>query len=250
MKILLTLVVLWTFHFGADAAVSNEIGTVGASSDYLSIKVDSVVIDTSGLASASATLAGSVDRLALAISQLSAQNTNLTSEQKQILMHAVKSVDEASAALSTLSRQLPASAQGLSEQLPGIIHAAREPLAELSRGLESARDSIYIITESLPAATDNARQLVNATLDSAVLRLSIYTTVLLAAIGLVLIGIAWFIYWQYLGPLARKLDELVGAPEHFDNMSRHMKETSENLVALQQRERLTGLSGADRFRRR
>ncbi len=248
--ILLTLAGLWSFPSAVVAATLSEAGPSSSSSDYLSVRVDRVVIDTSGLASASTTLAGSVDSLALAISQLSVENTNLTNEQIQTLMQAVQSVDAASVALTTLSRQLPASAKGLSEQLPTMINAAREPLAELSRGLESARDSIYIITESLPTATDNVRQLVNATLDSAVLRLSIYTFVLLAAIGLAIIGIVWFIYWQYLAPLARKLDALVGAPEHFDNMSRHMKETAKNLLALQQRERRAVVCGADRFRRR
>ena len=244
--ILLTLAGLWSFPSAVVAATLSE---GGSSSDYLGVRVDRVVIDTSGLASASTTLAGSVDRLALAISQLSVENTNLTSEQQQALMQAVQSVDAASVALTALSRQLPASAKGLSEQLPTMLNAAREPLAELSRGLESARDSIYIITESLPTATDNVRQLVNATLDSAVLRLSIYTFVLLAAIALAIIGIAWFIYWQYLAPLVRKLDALVGAPEHFDNMSRHMKETADNLLALQHRERRAVVCGAGRFRR-
>ena len=57
----------------------------------------------------------------------------------------------------------------------------------------------------------------------------------------------WFIYRQYIGPLTRKLDEVVGAPEHFEQMALHMKGTSDNLLALQQ---LTRQRGADKYRRR
>jgi hypothetical protein len=213
--------------------------------DLVGVRVDRVIIDTDGLANASKTLAGSVDRLAQAIEQLSVENTNLDEEQKLALMRAVGSVDEASQALTSLAQQLPQSTRELGERLPGIIDATREPIDLLNRGLESARDSMLLLSDALPEATDNAIQLVNATLDAALVRLSIYTFVLLAAVALALIAIVWFLYWQYLGPLARKLDELVGAPEHFDNMSRHMVQTSDNLLNLQRR----ATRGVERLRR-
>lgn len=210
------------------------------------VRVDRVVIDTEGLSAASATLAESVDRLAQSIGQLSVDNTSLDDEQKKALLAAVKSVDEAGQALTSLSRELPQSTRELGDRLPAVIDAAREPLNQLNRGLDSARDSIYILTDALPQATENAKQLVNATLDAALVRLSIFTFVLFGAIALALIALVWFLYWQYIGPLARKLDELVGAPEHFDNMSRHMAQTSENLLDL----RRCSARGAGRLRRR
>jgi hypothetical protein len=221
----------------------------GQAAQYLSIDVERVVVDITGLEASATTLAGSVGRLADAIGQLSTGDADLTGEQKQSLLAAVKSVDQAAAALTELARQLPGSADQLGERLPQILEAAQQPLAEIGSGLEYARDSIYTITESLPQATDNARQLVNATLDSAVLRLSIYTGILVTLLALALIGIMWFIYSQYLAPLARKLDELVGAPEHFDNMSRNMKETADVLLALQQAGRSGKQRGAGRYRR-
>lgn len=213
--------------------------------DLVGVRVDRVIIDTDGLANASKTLAGSVDRLAQAIEQLSVENTNLDEEQKQTLMRAVGSVDDASQALTSLAQQLPQRTRELGERLPGIIDATREPIDLLNRGLQSAHDSMLLLNNALPEATDNAIQLVNATLDAALVRLSIYTFVLLAAVALALIAIVWFLYWQYLGPLARKLDELVGAPEHFDNMSRHMVQTSDNLLNLQRR----ATRGVERLRR-
>jgi hypothetical protein len=200
---------------------------------YVSISVDRVVVDTAGLAAASATLAGSVDRLALAIGQLSEGSSDLTDEQKQILLDAVTSAHQASVALTELARQLPQSAQGLSERLPQMINDARAPITELSNSLQSARDSVAMITESLPLATENATLLMDSVLDSALQKLIVYTIALIAIIALALIGIVWFIYRQYLSPLTQKLDELVGAPEHFESMARHMKETSDNLLAMQ-----------------
>ena len=131
----------------------------GQAAQYLNFNVERVVVDISGLTSSATTLAGSVDRLAGAIGQLSAGDADLTDEDKQTLLAAVKSVDQAAAALSELARQLPGSADRLGERLPQILDAAQQPLAELGNGLEYARDSIYTITEALPQATDNAKRL-------------------------------------------------------------------------------------------
>ena len=219
----------------APAAVAETppIGATSQSTEYLRIDVDRVVVDTAGLATASATLAESVDRLAAAIGQLSADDVDLSEAEKQVLLDAVTSVDAASSALSELARQLPQSAQVMSDRLPQIIADAAVPLAEISVSLLAARDSVAMLTESLPLATANTRKLVDAALDAALQRVIFYTIALVAIVALALIGIMWFIYRQYLAPLTRKLDELVGAPEHFDNMARYMKDTSANLLLAQ-----------------
>jgi hypothetical protein len=231
----------------AASSVDSSVPESAQSSEYLSISVDRVVVDTAGLAAASATLAGSIDGLALAIDQLSVDSAALTDEQKQTLLSAVTSAHEASVALTELARQLPQSAQDFSERLPQIISDAGAPLAKISSSLESVSNSVILITESLPQATENATLLVDSALDSALQRLILYTIILIAIVALALIGIMWFIYRQYIGPLTRKLDEVVGAPEHFEHLALHMKDTSDNLLALQQ---LTRQRGADRYRHR
>ena len=220
----------------AASSVESSVPESTLSSEYLSISVDRVVVDTAGLAAASATLAGSVDGLALAIGQLSADSAGLNDEQKQILLDAITSAHQASDALTTLAQQLPQSAQGISERLPQMINAAR--------------DSVVMITESLPLATEKAIELMDSVLDAALQKLIVYTIALIAIIALALIAIMWFIYRQYLGPLMRKLDELVGAPEHFERMALHMKGTSDNLLALETIDRRTGCRGVEKFRRR
>jgi hypothetical protein len=243
------LIGLMSNSLWAASSADSSVDESAQSAEYVNISVDRVVVDTAGLAAASVTLAGSVDRLALAIGQLSEEGSDLSDEQKQIVLDAVTSAQQASVALTELAQQLPQSAHSLSERLPQMIDNARAPITELSRSLQSARDSVAMITESLPLATENATQLMDSVLDSALQKLIVYTIALIAIIALALIGVVWFIYRQYLSPLAQKLDELVGAPEHFESMARHMKETSDNLLAMQDGGARSGERGPQRYRR-
>jgi hypothetical protein len=230
MHRILSLLILATLSNPAIAAVAEISDPASA---YLSVNVDRVVIDTDQLAVASARLAGAVDELAASIGRLSSEDSDLSDADRQALLRAVGSAEAASVALAELARKLPQSAENLGERLPGAIENARAVVAELSAGLQALRDSLDAISGSLPEAREHTRQLVDTALDAVLWRLSIFTLVLVAAVALALIGIMWFVYRQYLDPLARKLDALVGAPEHFDNMARHMQETSGNLLQLQ-----------------
>ena len=241
------MILLAPTALSAASGENSAVDKTDESIDYVSVTVDRVMVDTDGLAIASQTLAESIDGLALAIGQLSADSNALTDAEKQILLSAVASAHEASVALTELARQLPQSAQDFSERLPQIISDAGAPLAKISSSLESVSNSVILITESLPQATENVTLLVDSALDSALQRFILYTIILIAIVALALIGIMWFIYRQYIGPLMRKLDEVVGAPEHFEQMALHMKDTSGNLLALQQ---LTRQRGADRYRHR
>lgn len=227
---LLYLLMQFSNSHATGAAVTDE---AIPSPRYLQVSVDNVVIDSAGIAAASKTLAQAIDRLAQSIEKISSQGTDFTAEEREALLRAVKSVDKASTALSNLALQLPQTAQNLADRLPQVVSDARQPIAELSSGLQSARDGIFAITESLPQATESARELVDSVLDAALIRVSIYTLVLIALLSLALIGVMWFVYSQYLAPISRKLDALVGAPEHFADMSKYMMETSQNLLTLQ-----------------
>ncbi|MDH3387669.1 MAG: hypothetical protein OEN02_07155 [Gammaproteobacteria bacterium] len=244
---ILCLLVQFSVTPAAGAPLADE---AGVRSSYMQVSVDRIVVDTAGLASASQTLALSIDRLAHSIERISADGAGLNLEERKTLLDAAKSVDKASIALSELAQQLPLTAQRLTDRLPQVISEARQPIAELSSGLKSASDSLVIITEALPEATENARMLVNSSLDSVLIRFSLYTVILVAILALAVIGVMWFTYRQYLDPLAKKLDALVGAPEHFASMSRHMSETSNNLLALQAEGQRTARPSLQRLTRR
>lgn len=233
MKALIPLpfLLLLTLPGAAPAVAADE--PVTQKRQFMSVNVDRVVIDTEGLTRASVRLAESIDELALALNKLSTDSEALSEEEKQVLLQAVASVERAANALEKLAIELPQTGQQLSQQIPQVVENARQPIAELSSGLQSARDGIYAITESLPQATDNAKELVNSALDSALVKISTYTVILIVVLALALIGVVWFIYRQYLAPIAAKLEPLAVAPEHFAELSRHMKETSDNLLTLQ-----------------
>ena len=219
--------------FSVASGAADEAAVPATTARYLQVSVDRVVIDTQGLASASTTLAGSVDQLALAIGRLASADAELSAADRALVTSAVQSVDAAAAALRQLAEEIPRTARELDDRLPRMIADAGRPIAELSRGLQATGDSLLLINESLPQATENAKTLVNATLDAALLRLSTYTLVLFAALALAVIAVIWFIYRQYLGPLVRKLDQLTGAPEYLEAMASHMKDTSANLLQLE-----------------
>jgi len=217
----------------AASGAADGTAAADAGSPYLRISVDRVVIDTQSLAHASTTLAASVDELALALGRLSEGSAALTDDDRAQLAGAVQSVDAAAASLRQLAEEIPRTARELNERLPRMISDAGQPVAQLSSGLRAASDSVRLISESLPRATANARSLVDATLDAVLLRLSIYTFVLFAALALGVIAVIWFIYRQYLAPLVRKLDEVSGAPEQFATIAEHMRETSANLLQME-----------------
>ena len=214
-------------------AVTDEAAKTAPAPQYLRVSVDRVVLDTRGLAQASTSLAESIDELSLAIARLSSGNANLSDEDRATIASAVQSVDAAAAALRGLAEEIPRTARDINDRLPRMISDAGQPIAALSSSLQAASDSVLLISESLPQATENAKALVDATLDAAVLRLSIYTFVLFAALALAVIAVIWFIYAQYFGPLARKLDEISGAPEQFAAIAGHMQATSNNLLQLE-----------------
>ena len=224
-------------QFCAVAAAVGENPSPNAESKppYLRVDVDRVVIDTQGLIQASSALADSIERLALSIERLGSDSAAFADEDRARMMRAVQSVDAASQALGQLAQELPRAARDFGEHLPQAIRDSGRPIAELSGGLRAASDSVLLISDSLPRATENAKSLVNATLDAAVLRLSIYTLALFTALALAVIAVIWFVYRQYLAPLVRKLDELTGAPEYLEAMASHMKDTSANLLQLERK---------------
>lgn len=202
------------------------------SSRYLEVTVDNVVINTNGLVAASNTLADSIDAMAQAMRSLSSDDANLSAEEREALLSAVTSVDKASAALTELALKLPEATQKLTEQLPMMVENAGVPIAELARSLELVSDGVLVITESLPQATENAGVLVDSVLNSVLVKTSIFAVILILVLVAALILAVRYIYQSYIEPVISRLDSLVGAPEHFANLSKHMKETSDNLLLL------------------
>jgi hypothetical protein len=228
IPILVLLSVQCPISSGSTAA---EVTT--ASPQYLEVTVENVVINTNGLVAASNTLADSIDAMAQAMERLSTSDANLSVEEREALLSAVNSVDKASAALAQLALKLPEATQKLTDQLPLLVENARVPIAELAKSLEVASDGVLVIAESLPQATENASVLVDSVLNSVLVKASIFAVILILVLVVALVLAVRYIYQSYLEPIMSRFDSLVGAPEHFANLSKHMKETSDNLLLLQ-----------------
>ena len=234
MRILFLLCLLPVF--ASQAAETIPEASPRGAGGYLEVRVDRIEVDTAGLADASATLARSVDRLAASIDGLAQSDRVLDEAGRAELLRAVQSAERASNALAQMAERLPQAAQALSERLPAAVENARAPIAELSSGLRVASDGIIAITESLPAATQNARELVNSTVDAVLVRVSLYTLILIALLALALIAVAWFVHARYFAPVARLFAPLAAAPEQFAELSRHLERSSTSLLELRRLE--------------
>ncbi len=230
--------VLWLA--APDYAAANTAATgAGASSDpgaareYLRVNIDNLVVDTDGLVAASQSLAQAVDRLGESIETLADSAEVLSAEDRAAVLGAVQSVDRASAALADVATRLPQTIADLNENLPAMIENARAPIADLSAGLRYASDGVVALTDSLPETTVRVTTLVDEVLNAALLRASVFVILLFVVIALATVFVIGYIYKSYLEPVMNRLDALVGAPEHFASLARHMKQTSDNLLALQ-----------------
>ena len=79
------MILLAPTALSAASGENSAVDKTDESIDYVSVTVDRVMVDTDGLAIASQTLAESIDGLALAIGQLSADSNALTDAEKQTL---------------------------------------------------------------------------------------------------------------------------------------------------------------------
>ena len=203
-----------------------------ADNAYLDVRVDNLEINTYGLVDASNNLSASIDRLSKAFEQLAKNNEAFTTEEKQMLLDSVASVDRASRAVEDLAGELPEMSNNLANRLPELIEQTRAPVSELSGGLHSASASVTNIVEHLPEATENVKQIVDAALNSAVKKMTIFVVIVLVVFALVLILVFHYLYKSYIEPVVELLAPLKNSPEHLESLSRHMKETSDNLLLM------------------
>jgi hypothetical protein len=71
-------------------------------------------------------------------------------------------------------------------------------------------------------------------LNSVLVKASIFAVILILVLVAALVLAVRYIFQSYIEPIMSRLDSLVGAPEHFANLSKHMKQTSDNLLVLQE----------------
>jgi hypothetical protein len=182
---------------------------------WIDITVGNIVVDTEGLVNASHNLTQAISGLSKSINQISSDNLDLSVEQKQQLVEAIASINQAGKTVEAMAIEIPRSSRAISEGFPEILETASQNIGQLA--------------SDLPAATQNAKTLANEVVDSLLLKISIYLVLIVVSF----IGIIGFsmriLYKRWFEPLVLKFESLAEAPQHLDNMARHMKETSDNL---------------------
>ena len=216
---------------------SVEAQEAAADGRILEVTVDNLVINTHGLTDASENLSAAIERLSQAFEKISENDQTFTEEEKQALLNSAQAVERASMAIEELSRRLPEMSADLTSRLPEMIERSQAPIEEISGGLYSASASVTNIVENLPEATENTKQLVNAALDSALVRLSIFVVIALVAFALVLVFVLRYVFKTYVEPLVNLMAPLKDAPMHFDNLSQQMETTSDNMLRLEKMRR-------------
>lgn len=205
---------------------------IKADKPYLDIRVEKLEVNAHGLTDASNNLSKAIDRLSQAFEQLATNNQALSAEEKQALLDSVESVNQASIAVEELAGQLPQVSKDLADRVPGLIDQARAPITELSGGLHSASASVTNIVEHLPEATEKVKQIVDAALDSAMKKMTIFVVVVLVVFALVLLLVFHYLFKTYVQPVVDLLAPLKNSPEQLASLSQHMKETSDNLLRM------------------
>jgi site-specific DNA-adenine methylase len=206
----------------------------GARQEFFELRIDNLVVNAHGLTDASRNLSLAIERLSQAFEKISENDQSFTEEEKQALLSSARAVERASIAIENLSNEMPQLTEDLTTRLPQMIEQSRASIADISGGLHSASVSVTNIVEHLPQATENTKQLVEAALDSALVRLSIFVVIALLALALVLIVVLRYTFKTYVEPLVNLMAPLKDAPEHFDNLSRQMERTSDNMLRLEQ----------------
>jgi hypothetical protein len=224
----ITLILSTTCFANLDIA-TEELNTQG----YVDIKVENVVINTDRIAIAAETLSASIDQLSKSIEKLATEGTAFEPEDRAALLAATNSVDQASQSLTELARQIPLTAQQLSNSLPEALSNSRQSLSQISSSIGSANQALSQITDSFPETLEQGENLVDRLLDSALQKVTFYAFIILFLLLLTFGALIYYSYRTVVQPLISLLQEFKAIPEQMSEMSKQMKQTSENLLMLQ-----------------
>jgi len=209
-----------------------------APNDYVSISIDKVVVDTLGLSQMTHQLAESIKNLSHSIELLSTNNTLLDKKDRQALIAATLSVNNASQALTSLSQQLPLALDSLTRELPNALKNTQPQIAAISNSIKSVSDAVIQINDSFPASLSKVKLAINEITVSVMQQVTLFIGLILFIFALVLAIIMYIVYKTSIQPIANGLNELRAVPEQLSDMSAYMHNTSKNLLNLEQQQKI------------
>jgi phage shock protein PspC (stress-responsive transcriptional regulator) len=209
-----------------------------SSNDYVSISIDKVVVDTLGLTQMTHQLAKSIKSLSHSIEQLSANDTLLDKQDRQALVAATLSVNNASQALTNLSQQLPLAIERLTRELPDALKNTQPQITAISNSIKSASDAVIQLNDSFPASLSKVKLAISEITESVMQQVTLFVGLILFIFAFVLAVIMYIVYKTSIQPIANGLNELRAVPEQLSDMSAYMHNTSENLLNLEQQQKI------------
>jgi len=215
-------------------ADSNPPASTESQQNYLDIKIDNIAIDSERLALVSEMLAKSISQLSIALEKLATQGAALKPEDRQSLINATNSVNEASRALTELAKQLPALAEQVSETLPESIKSSQQSIEQISQAIETANRTLTELTTAFPETVVQGENFIDRLLDSIFQKITFYSVIILLLFFLGLGGIVYYGYRKIFQPLLAVVDKFHALPGQMAELSLQNKQTSENLLNLQQ----------------
>lgn len=207
---------------------------IPATSEYVSISIDKVVVDTNGLTRVTTRLSNSIENLSDSIAQLSNSETTFSEKDRQALIDATTSLDSASQALTRLSQQLPAAIQGFTRELPEALKNTQPQIAAISKSIHNASQAAIRINESFPESLARGKRIVSEITTDVMQNVTLYIGLVLLLFALV-IGLLFYIFYKTgIQPIASGLSDLRVVPQQLSEMSAYMHDTSKNLLILEQ----------------
>ena len=201
---------------------------------YLDINIDNIAIDSQHLAQVSEMLAQSISQLSIALEKLAADGAALKPEDRQALINATISVNEASQALTGLAKRLPLLAEQLSETLPKTIKSSQQSIMQITQAIEAANRTLTELTTAFPEILVQGENLLDHLLDSLFRKITFYS---IAIVLMFFLGFGVFAYYGYRSifqPLLTIVNEFQALPQQMVELSLQNKQTSDNLILLQQ----------------
>jgi hypothetical protein len=213
--------------------------TAHTPTDYVSISIDKVVVDTYGLTQMTNQLSDSIESLSNSIERLSTSEAAFDKQDRQALIAATISVNNASQALSDLSRELPLAIQGLTRELPAALKSTQLQIAAISKSIQTASKTIIHLDDSFPETLVKGKLAMRDITEDVMQQVTLYVGMILLMFALVLAVLMYIVYRTSIQPIASGLIELRAVPEQLSKMSAYMHDTSENLLTLEQQQNTT-----------
>jgi len=228
-------------YFISSICIANEnlnvSNTILPSADYVSISIDEIVVDTRGLAQMTNQLSISIKSLSKSIAQLSTNDSSFDEQDREAILTAITSINNASQAISNLSRQLPLAIQDLTRELPSALKSTQTQVDAMSKSIQIASKAAIYINDSFPDTLSKGKVAMNQITVAIMQNITLYVGLILLIFAFILAVVMYIIYKASIQPIAIGLSELRAVPEQLSNMSAYMHDTSENLLNLEQQQK-------------